>query len=70
MPFETGSYEKISQQRRQQREVRRQAREAEEDQRVDEILGRLHEMGMENLSSDERALLKRASARYRSREQS
>jgi hypothetical protein len=56
-------------QRRRQEQIRRQmAREAEEDQRMDDILARLHQLGMENLSSEDRALLNRVSARYRSRE--
>ena len=53
---------------RRQREVRQRAAEEEEDRRVDDILARLHEVGMENLPPDERALLQRVSARYRSRE--
>lgn len=42
-------------------------REVDEERRVDEVLARLHEVGLEKLTSDERALLERASARYRSR---
>ena len=55
---------------RRQREQRQQAEEEAEDLRVDDILARLHEVGMENLPPDERALLQRVSARYRSRERS
>lgn len=55
---------------REKKRRRQQAVEADEDRRVDEILARLHEIGMENLSPEERALLNRASARYRSRERS
>lgn len=42
-------------------------RELEEERRVDEILARLHKVGLDNLTPDERALLERVSARYRSR---
>jgi hypothetical protein len=41
--------------------------EEEEDRRMDEILARLHESGMQGLSPDDRALLHRVSARYRNR---
>lgn len=54
--------------RRQERLKRQQAREAEDDRRMDDVLARLHETGMENLSAEDRALLNRVSARYRSRE--
>jgi Zn-dependent protease len=50
---------------RKQREM-----EAEEEQRVDEILARLYARGMESLSPDDRALLHRVSARYRDRSRS
>ncbi len=44
--------------------------EQEEERRVDEILARLHETGMNGLSAKDRALLQRVSARYRNRQQS
>jgi Zn-dependent protease len=53
--------------RREQRELRRREQEAAEDGRVDEILARVHESGIDSLSNDDRDLLKRVSARYRSR---
>ena len=53
--------------RREQRRLRQQESEAEEDRRVDEILQRLHANGIDALSPEDRALLKRVSARYRSR---
>lgn len=40
---------------------------ADEERRVDEILARLHERGMDSLSKDDRDFLQRASARYRNR---
>ncbi len=53
--------------RREQREQARQHREAEEESRVDEVLARLHTVGMDGLSPKERSLLNRVSARYRNR---
>jgi stage IV sporulation protein FB len=56
-------------------EDRRQARlqqqrqvEADEELRVDEILGRLHEQGMNGISAEDRALLKRVSQRLKHRQ--
>lgn len=46
----------------------RREKEEDEDRRVDEILGRLSQAGMEGLSPEDRALLARASRRYRSRQ--
>ena len=54
---------------KQKQEERRVATEAEEDRRLDEILARLHKVGERGLSGEERGILKRVSARYRSREQ-
>ena len=48
--------------RRHQREI-----EVEEERRVDDVLIRLHKSGLDGLSTEERALLHRVSARYRSR---
>jgi Zn-dependent protease len=42
--------------------------EAEEERRVDDVLARLHESGLETLSDADRALLDRVSARYRNRQ--
>jgi stage IV sporulation protein FB len=54
---------------RQEARVRKQKMiEEEEERRVDEILMRLHEGGMTGLSSKDRALLDRVSARYRNRQ--
>ena len=55
---------------RHRREAGRQRQrqiEADEEDRVDGILARVHERGIESLSKEERALLERVSARYRSR---
>jgi Zn-dependent protease len=54
---------------RREKQKQNQARiEAEEDLEADRILERLHQYGMDSLSPRERALLKRVSVRYRSRE--
>jgi hypothetical protein len=49
--------------RRRTREV-----EEEEERRVDEILARVKDVGLEALAPDERALLQRVSQRYRNRQ--
>ena len=59
----------LSQWKQKQEEKRCQI-EAEEDRRLDEILARLHDVGEGGLSPEERNVLKRVSARYRSREKS
>ena len=56
--------------RREARRRRQQLVEQEEERRVDEILARLHEGGMQQLSPKERALLERVSVRYRNRQRS
>ncbi len=53
--------------RRELREQRQREIEAMEDGRVDEILARVHETGLDSLSVEDRELLHRVSARYRSR---
>jgi hypothetical protein len=54
-------------QRREQKERQQREQEAAEESRVDDILARLHGRGLEGLSSEDRALLERVSARYRNR---
>jgi Zn-dependent protease len=49
---------------------KRREQEASEDARVDAILQRLHNTSFEQLSEEERAILKRASRRYRKRRSS
>jgi hypothetical protein len=46
---------------------KRREREANEDARVDAILARLNHIGFDQLSDEDRAVLKRASRRYRQR---
>lgn len=48
---------------------KRREREDREDARVDDILARLHEVSFEQLTDEEQAILKRASRRYRQRQQ-
>lgn len=55
-------------QRRALREKQLQEQEVEDERRVDEVLERLHQGGMQSLTSEERALLERVSQRYRSRQ--
>lgn len=62
-PFSVWLEERKAARQRRQRE-----REQEDEQRVDEILARLHAEGMQSLSVDDKALLERVSARYRNRE--
>lgn len=59
----------VEHQRRQgePREQRRQAQEAFEDARVDDILARLHDAGLSQLSREEIEILQRASERYKQR---
>jgi stage IV sporulation protein FB len=58
------------QQRQETKERRLREIEAEEERRVDDVLIRLKEVGIDALSPEERSLLHRVSARYRSRLQS
>ncbi len=66
-PHASGPLQRYFEHRREMRLRRRQEMEAEEERRVDEILDRLHQHGLQALSPQDRALLDRVSARYRSR---
>lgn len=55
------------QRRRELREQKQRELEAFEDCRVDEILSQVHQTGLDSLSPEDRSLLRRVSARYRSR---
>lgn len=55
--------------RREARRVRQAQIEEEEERRMDEVLARLQDQGLQNLSPEDRALLNRVSARYRNRMQ-
>lgn len=54
-------------QRRENRLRRRREQEELEELRMDEVLARLHELGYERLSIEDRHLLQRVSSRYRNR---
>jgi Zn-dependent protease len=54
--------------RRQKRLLRQREVEESDDRRLDEVLARMHELGSDALSEEDRALLVRISARYRSRQ--
>jgi Zn-dependent protease len=64
---QTGPFARWLEQRREGKRQRQLEIEADEERHADELLGRLHEKGMESLSDEERLLLKRVSARYRQR---
>lgn len=63
----SGPVKKWLDERRAKRLERQQQLEADEERRVDDVLVRLHQLGMHGLSEEERALLNRVSARYRNR---
>jgi hypothetical protein len=63
----SGPLQRWRERRRELKLRRQQALEAEEERSVDDILERLHQHGMQALSPEDRALLDRVSARYRSR---
>jgi Zn-dependent protease len=56
-------------QRREDKQRRLREIEIEEERRVDEVLVRVKQLGVDALSPEERALLHRVSARYRARSQ-
>jgi stage IV sporulation protein FB len=62
-----GVFSKWLAERREARRRRMEDLVAAEEARLDEILARLNEVGMQALSPDERLLLERASKRYRER---
>ncbi len=55
-------------QRREQKQNRAREIEAEEERRVDEILARVKDVGMDAITPVERALLNRVAIRYRNRQ--
>jgi hypothetical protein len=57
----------VEHQQRAPGEQNRRAREVSEDERVDDILARLHNSSWDALSPEEVAILQRASQRYRQR---
>ncbi|MGE0757380.1 MAG: site-2 protease family protein [Pirellulaceae bacterium] len=65
-----GPFRRWMEERRLAREQRQKQIEADEERRVDEILSRLHERGIDSLSAEDRSLLKRVSQRLRQRQAS
>lgn len=65
----SGPISKWMEQRRAARSRRQLEIEAEDNRRMDEVLARLHELGLAGLTGEERALLQRVSARYRERKE-
>jgi len=63
----TGPLTRWFEKRRELKLARQREIEREEERRVDDILARLHRHGMQSLSAEDRDLLERVSARYRSR---
>jgi Zn-dependent protease len=59
--------EQLQEKQQEALDRKRREREDREDARVDDILARLREVGFEQLSEEEQAVLKRASRRYRQR---
>jgi Zn-dependent protease len=66
--MESGPFSQWLEERKAARQRRQREKEQEDELRVDEILIRLHAQGMSSLSPDDKALLQRVSARYRSRQ--
>jgi len=61
--------EHLHQKQQEALDRKRREREDREDARVDDILARLQAIGFDQLSDEEQAILKRASRRYRQRQQ-
>jgi Zn-dependent protease len=61
--------EQIHQKQQDALDRKRREREDREDARVDDILARMQGVGFDQLSDEEQAILKRASRRYRQRQQ-
>ena len=66
-PPHEGPFKRWLERKRREKRRRQSEMEQEEERRVDGILERLHEKGMEHLSHEEQLLLKRVSHRYRQR---
>ncbi len=66
-PPQEGHFKRWLAKRRREKHRRQAELEQEEELRVDGILERLHEQGMDQLSTEEQLLLKRVSHRYRQR---
>jgi stage IV sporulation protein FB len=64
---EPGPLRRWLRERREEKKRRIRQIEEDEERRVDEILARVKDAGLESLSAEERALLQRVSQRYRNR---
>ena len=67
-PAPLGLFSRWLENRREAQRQRLIEQERDDEQRVDEILSRLHQYGMRSLSHEDRSLLERVSKRYRSRQ--
>jgi stage IV sporulation protein FB len=67
--FGDGPFAQWLEERRENERVRRKEQDASDDGRVDEILARLHQLGPESLSAEDRGVLQRVSDRLRRRKQ-
>ena len=63
-----GAFARWWKKRREARQRQLRKQEADDEKRVDEVLSRLHEGGLDSLSREDRELLQRVSQRYRSRQ--
>lgn len=66
-PYRESALKRWRRRRSEARRQRREAREAAEEQRMDEILAKLHREGRSALTDDEHRFLVRVSAKYRNR---
>jgi hypothetical protein len=66
-PAREGALTRWRRRRSEQRRRRSETRAAAEDQRMDEILAKIHERGRGALTGEEQRFLVRVSARYKSR---
>lgn len=69
-PRREGALKRWRRQRSEERRRRREAQEAAEEQRMDEILVKLHSQGRSALSDEEQRFLVRVSAKYKNRSKS
>ena len=65
---ELGPVGRWLEERREARQQRQRQLEDDEERRVDDILARLHLLGLDGLSLEDRQILDRVSARYRNRQ--
>ncbi len=66
-PRREGVLRRWRRRRSEQRRQRQEARQAAEEQRMDEILAKIHQQGRASLTAEEQRFLVRVSARYKNR---